>query len=165
MLWKQIDSRLSNNHEMALRRLRSLHKWFLGNPDVFEKYRETINTYIKKCYLRKMIKEETIDTSDKIWYLPHHPVFHPQKQGKVWVVLDPATKYKGKSLNKELFRGPELLNSLVGVLLWFWNHEIALVRDVEVMFHQLRVKSSERDALWFLCANSPFEDPAKIDTY
>ena len=45
MLWKQIDSRLSNNHEMALRRLWSLHKWFLGNLDLFEKYKETINTY------------------------------------------------------------------------------------------------------------------------
>ena len=40
MLWKQIDSRLSNNHKIALRRLRSLHKAFLENPDLFEKYKE-----------------------------------------------------------------------------------------------------------------------------
>ena len=83
MLWKQIDSRLPNNHEMALRRLRSLHKRFLGNPDLFEKYKETINTNIKEGHARKMTKEETINTSDKTWYLPHHPVFHPQKLGKV----------------------------------------------------------------------------------
>ena len=61
---------------MALRRLKSLHKWFLGNPDLFEKYKETINTYIKEGYARKMTKEETIYTSGKGWYLPHHPVFH-----------------------------------------------------------------------------------------
>ena len=77
MLWKQIDSRLPNNHEMAMRKLRSLHKQFRGNPDLFEKYKETINTYIKEGYARKMTKEETINTSDKIWYLPHHPVFYP----------------------------------------------------------------------------------------
>ena len=33
------------------------------------------------------------------------------------------------------------------------------------MFHQVRVKSSDRDSLWFLWADSPFEDPTKIDTY
>ena len=164
MLWKQIDSRLPNNHEMALRRLISLHERFLGNPELFEKYRETINTYIKECYARKIRKEETINTSDKTWYLSHHPVFHPQKPGKVRVVFDAATKYKGKSLNKELFPGPELLNSLVGVLLRFRNHKKPF-GDVEAMFHQVRVKPSDRDALWFLWADSPFEDPTKIDTY
>ena len=101
----------------------------------------------------------------KTWYLPHHPVFHPQKPGKVRVVFDAAAKYKGKGLNKELFTGPDLLSSVVGVLLRFRNHKIALVGDVEAMFHQVRVKPSDRDALRFLWAESPFKDPTKIDTY
>ena len=152
MLWKQID-RLPNNHEMAMRRLRSLHKRFLGNPDLFEKYNEIINTYIKYGYARKMTKEETINTSNKTWYLPHHPVFHPQKPGKVRAVFNAAAKYKGKSLNKELFTDPDLLKSLVGVLLRFQNHKIALVEDVEAMFYQVRVKPSDIDALRFLWAD------------
>ena len=78
MLWKQIDRRLPNNHEMALRRLKSLHKRFLGNPDLSEKYKETINTYIKEGYARRMTKEKTINASDKTCYLPHHPVFDSQ---------------------------------------------------------------------------------------
>ena len=45
---------------MALRRPRSLHKRFLGNPDLHEKYKVAINTYIKEGYARKMTKEETI---------------------------------------------------------------------------------------------------------
>ena len=53
---------------------------------------ETINTYIKEGYPRKMTKEETINTSDKTWYLPHHPVFHTQKPGKVRVVFDTTEK-------------------------------------------------------------------------
>ena len=153
MLWKQIDSRLPSNHEMALRRLRSLHKRFLGNPDFFEKYKETVNTYIKESYTRKMTKEETINTSDKTWYLPDHSVFHPQKPEKVRVVFHATAKYKGKNLNKELFTGPDLPNSLVGVLLRFRNHKTALVEDVEAIFHQVRVKPSDRDALRFLWAD------------
>ena len=81
------------------------------------------------------------------------------------VVLDAAARYKGKRLNIELFTGPDLLNSLVGTLLRFRNHKIALVVDVEAMFHQVRVKPSDKDALRFLWVDSPFEDPTKIDTY
>ena len=77
---------------MALRRLRSLHKWFLGNTDHFEKYMETINTYIKEGYPRKMTKEETINTSDETCHLPHHPVFHPKKPGKVRVLQNMRAK-------------------------------------------------------------------------
>ena len=120
MLWKRIYSRLPNNHQMTLRRrLRFLHKRFLGNPDLFENYEETINMYTKEGYASKMIKRETINTSDNTWYLPLHPVFHPQNPGEVRVVFDSAAKHKGKSLNKELFTGPDLLNSLVVVLLLF----------------------------------------------
>ena len=50
ILWKQIDSSLLNNHEIALRRLTFHHKQFLGNPDLFEKYKETTNTCIKQGY-------------------------------------------------------------------------------------------------------------------
>ena len=81
------------------------------------------------------------------------------------VVFDAAAKYKEKSLNKELFTGPDLLNSLVGVLPRFRNHKTALVRDVEAMFPQVRMKPSAKDVLWFVWADSPFEDPTKIDTY
>ena len=81
------------------------------------------------------------------------------------MAFDAATKYKGKSLNKELFTGPDLLYRLVAVLRQFRNEKIALVGDMEATFHQVSVKPSDRDALWFLWADSPFQDPTKIGTY
>ena len=65
MLRKEMDSRLLNNHEIALRRLRFLPKRFLGNLDLSVKCNEAISTYIKEGYARKMTKEETISTSEK----------------------------------------------------------------------------------------------------
>ena len=44
---------------------------------------------------------------------------------------------KRKSLNKALFTGPGLLNNLVDVLLQYRNHKIALVGDMEAIFHQV----------------------------
>ena len=62
------------------------------------------------------------------------------------MVSDAVTKYKGKSLNKELFTGPDLL-SLVSALLRFQNHKIVFVGDMEAVFRQVRVKTSDRDTL------------------
>lgn len=66
------------------------------------------------------------------------------------VVFDCAAKFKGKSLNSELLQGPDLMNSLVGVLMRFRQDHIALAADIEAMFHQVRVEEEDCDALRFL---------------
>ena len=43
-----------------------------------------------------------------------------------------------------------MLNSLFGVLQRFWFHPVALVADVEAMFHQVKVPDIDCDALRFL---------------
>ena len=53
------------------------------------------------------------------WYVPHHEVYHPNKPGKIRVVFDCSAKFVGLSLNSMLYKGPDLTNSLVGVLTRF----------------------------------------------
>ena len=83
---------------------------------------------------KKDNKKETINTSDKTWHLLHHPVFHLQKPGKVRVVFDATAKYKDKTLNKELFTGPDLLNSLIGYLFDFETIKLPLLETWKLCF-------------------------------
>ena len=69
------------------------------------------------------------------------------------VVFDCAAKYKGRSLNQELLQGPDLNNTLVGVLLRFRQDKIAIVADIETMFHQVKVEPKDCNALRFLWWN------------
>lgn len=55
-------------------------------------------------------------TSEIVWYIPHHGVYHPRKPGKLRVVFNCSAKFCGISLNDTLLTGPDLINSLVGVL-------------------------------------------------
>ena len=48
-------------------------------------------------------------------------------------------KYDGVSLNSNLLPGPDLTNSLVGVLLRFRQSKIGMMSDIEAMFHQVNV--------------------------
>ena len=54
------------------------------------------------------------------------------------------------SLNKLLLSGPDLTNNLLGVLLRFRQDPVALVGDIEQMFHSFKVKEEFRDFLRFL---------------
>ena len=82
--------------------------------------------------------------------LPHHPVFHPKKPEKTHVVFDCSAKYRDTSLNGQLSQGPNLTNSLVGVLTRFRKGPVALMVDIESMFLQVRVPLEDANVLRFL---------------
>ena len=146
---ENVPPSLQNNRAVAKHRLGLLKKQLKREPMVHEKYKEFMGDLLKKDYARKVTCLE-LGPLGTHWYLPHHPVFNPQKPGKIRVVFDCSAKYRGTSLNDQLLQGPDLTNSLVGVLSRFRQELIAVMSDVEAMFHQVRVLPSDCDALRFL---------------
>ena len=84
------------------------------------------------------------------WYIPHHPVVNAAKNTRVRIVFDCAAKYEGVALNEKVLQGPDLINGLLGILLRFRQHPVALTADVEAMFLQVKVPPGDRDVLHFL---------------
>ena len=83
------------------------------------------------------------------------------KPEKFRIVFDVAADSNGNSLNKALLIGPDLLNSLMGVLMRFRYYRVAFSADIEVMYHQVRVNPD--DALRFLWLDVNSDE--KPDTY
>ena len=151
LLWKEnCKNRLPNNLPLAQRRLFSLKKRLMKDTVLKERYTKVINDYLKKGYARKVPQNEITNNKDITWYLPHHPVTNVHKPDKVRVVFDCAAKYNGVSLNDALMAGPPLMNTLTGVLIRFRKEKIALMGDVESMFHQVKVDPVHINALRFL---------------
>ena len=73
----------------------------------------------------------------------------PKKPDKIRVVFDCSARYAGTSLNQNLLQGPDLTNSLVGVLCRFRQEAVAFSCDVESMFHQFFVNEEDGDLLRF----------------
>ena len=94
---------------------------------------------LNKGYAVEVPQNEVGRKDGKVWYLPHHPVVNPNKE-KSRIVFDCAAQHRGVSLNSRVLQGPDLTNKLVGVLTRFRLHQVALMADVEAMFHQVRVK-------------------------
>ena len=147
--WRQYPPFLPYNRPMAERRLQVLKRRFLQDEKLFESYKTTMEEYIAKGHARKVpCNEVHVDDKRPLWYLPHHPVLN--KPGKTRVVFDCAAKYGGTSLNDQLLTGPDLTNSIVGVLMRFREERVALLADIECMFHQVRVPPDDQDAFRFL---------------
>ena len=113
----------------------------------FVRYTTTMNEYLSKGHAVKLTSGELLPTEEKfVWYLPHHPVVHPRKPGKVKVVFDCAANFLGVSLNDMLPQSPGLNNNLIGVLMRFPEEPVVVVADIESMSHQVRVDSEDCDA-------------------
>ena len=148
--WRYSPSSLPNNRVLAEHRLKLLRRRLAKDPDLFQKYSSFIDNLLDKDYARKVPDHQVNESGKAAWFLPHHPVFHPKKPEKVRVVFDCAAKYRGVSLNNVLLPGPDMTNSLVGVLTRFRQERIAVMADIECMYYQVRVPLSDSDVLRFL---------------
>ena len=148
--WKLQQPSLPNNTALAEQRLKLLKKRLCRDPNLFGKYSSVIDDYLHKGYCEKVPDSSLSRADGMVWYLPHHPVLHPAKPDKTRVVFDCAAKYANTSLNDLLLQGPDFNNSLVGVLLRFRQERIALMSDVESMFHQVQVTPAHCDLFRFL---------------
>lgn len=143
------DTEFPNNMLLAEKRASYLMRRFLKDDNFKEDYVTAMNTTLEKGYAERVPESERGRNDGKVWYIPHHGVRHPQKK-KLRVVYDCAASYKSVSLNQELLQGPDLTNSLIGVLLRFRKENVALMADIEAMFHQVKVPRADRDLLRFL---------------
>ena len=139
LLWRQKKVKLPNNVVLAEKRLAQLEKNLDRNEEKAKAYYTTMDSYIYKGYAKKLSNVEVAFEPENTWFLPHHAVTNPNKPGKTRLVFDEAASYKGTSLNDQLVTGPDLLNSLVGVIMRFRLHAIAITADIETMFFQVRV--------------------------
>ena len=147
--WKNYPPCLEDNKRLAEHRLSLLKKRLQRDSALLSKYAAFMEDLLSKGYAQR-VQDNKLGSLNTHWYLPHHPVFHPKKPDKTRVVFDCSAKYRGTSLNDQLLQGPDLTNSLVGVLTRFREERVAFMSDVESMFYQVLVRPSDCDALRFL---------------
>ena len=148
--------RLPNNRDQALSRLTSLRCTLERKP----KMKADFVTFMQSIFDRDQAElAPPLPEGSECWYLPLFGVYHPQKPDKIRVVFDSSAQHHGISLNDVLLTGPDLNNSLLGVLLRFRKESVAVIADIEQMFHSFIVREDNRDFLRFLWFNN--NDPSQ----
>lgn len=157
LLWKNTETNLDSNFEIAKNRLKYLNKRLENNPNLKKEYSKVFEEYEELDIIEK-VPETEIRKNESVFYLPHHAVVKENNEStKVRPVFDGSVKNKGSvSLNEVLDCGPSLLPQLIDLLLRFRYHTIPFTGDITKAFLQLSVKEIERDYLRFLWNDSTY---------
>lgn len=139
------DDSIPNNRQVVEQRPAHLLRKIRKNDTFFEEYKGFMNDVIMKGCAEVVPNDQLECDKEKVWYIPHHGDHHPRKR-TICVVFDCAATFGGTSLNQELLQGPNLTNTLLGVLLRFHQGPIALMADI----HQVKVAIEDVDFLRFL---------------
>ena len=138
-----------NTKSAAFHRFKLLEKKFQYDNNYKLQYHNFMNDIITRG---EAIPSDS-DT-DESWYISHFGVFHPKKPDKIRVVFDCAAKVGGISLNDFLLQGPEHINDLQGILIRFRVNPVAIMGDIERMFHQFKVPKEHQKYLKFFWYNA-----------
>ncbi|XP_068234252.1 uncharacterized protein [Palaemon carinicauda] len=133
---------LPNNKKQAVSRAKRQRRKMKNSEDYRQQYTAFMNKLFEKGYAYKIPDDEV--NKIPVWYLPHHAVF-PPKKGKIRVVFDCSAKFEGVSLNDVLLQGPNLTNSLTGVLIRFRQEVYAFIGDIEAMFFHIKIPPENQD--------------------
>lgn len=105
--------------------------------------------YLERGHVEEVPRDEIISPcSNAAFWLLVFPVMHATKPS-VRLVFDAKAEFKGVSLNSLLYAGPDLNNSLRGVLLRFRANPVAFALDIAYMFNCFGVPADQRDMLRF----------------
>nr|XP_022300829.1 uncharacterized protein LOC111109032 [Crassostrea virginica] len=147
---------LPNNHSQAMRRARILDSSLKKNPTKLGHALE----FMKNIFDRNHAEvAPPLKPNEECWYLPIFGVYHPLKPEKIRMVFDSSARFQDLSLNSVLLSGPDLTNSLIGVLMRFRMETVAVVADIEQMFYCFGVAEKHRNFLRFLWYTN--NDPTK----
>ena len=142
--------------ESVMALLRSTERRLLKYPERAAIYRTEMEKLIEAGAVQEVTREEP---SGECWFIPHHLVSH---NGKHRLVFNCSHQHLGQALNQYLLPGPTLGASLVGVLLRFREHPIAVSGDIKGMFHQVRLLPDDRPLLRFLWRDLKVDEPPRV---
>lgn len=141
--------KMPNNKTVVEQRALSLKRRLNKDLSFRSDYITCMSKMLANGYAERVSSEQLARCDGRVWYIPHHGVYHHKKK-KLRVVFDCGATFQGTSLNSQLLQGPDLTNLLVGVLTRFRKEPVVLMADIEAMYHQVRVPAEDSDLLRFL---------------
>lgn len=115
---------------------------------------------VSKGVARKLEREESDSYVGPIHYRHHHEVMKPGSSSTpMRIVFDSSSTYQGHQLNSYWAKGPDVLNSMLGVLLRMRQEEVVVVGDISRMYHTIKLDRKDQHTHRFLWRSFDLSKP------
>jgi len=138
---------IPNNYGLAIGILHSIVK--KSSRRQLEIVNEMFNEQLESGIIERVLDAVP---GDRTHYLPYHFVIKEGKSTPLRIVYNGSAKRKKTdlSLNDCMYKGVNLLPNMLSVLLRFHLYRVAIIADIDKVFHQIQLHESERNFLRFL---------------
>ena len=162
--WKRDPAQLPDNQVQVQRKLEITEARLIKQPEIGKAYDDQMKDMEDRGFSRKLSDKEVPEWKGPVHYVSHHAVVRPEKKSTpVRIVFNSSATFKGHCLNDFWYKGPDLLNSLFGVILRFRENAVAVCADIEKMYHMVAIPQIDQHVHRFLWRN--LETERKPDTY
>ena len=156
--WKDDMPQLPSDFDLCSKRLKSLQRKLLNQPELLREYDEIIRDQERARIIEQIPDAEAHASKDcNIHYLPHHAVVRSDHDTtKLRVVYDGSAKTPDReySMNDCLETRPNFTPQLIDILLRFRWYNVGLT-DIKKAFLMMGITESDRDMLRFLSLKDP----------
>ncbi|XP_037818450.1 uncharacterized protein LOC119608194 [Lucilia sericata] len=152
---------IGSSRNIALSQFLRNESRLLKNPTQKTAYDRVISEY---ALLNQMTKV-TSSSTNSVYYLPHHAVLKPDSTTtKLRVVFNASSpSSNGYSLNDILYPGPVLQSDLTILMLRWRLFRYVFNADIEKMYRQILVDSSQTPFQRIIFRDSPQKDPQDFE--
>ncbi|XP_068245411.1 uncharacterized protein [Palaemon carinicauda] len=153
--WTKDPKLLQNNVSVALARQKGTAKRLMKlGSDYAQAYNDQILDITKRNVIRKLSDEEVKNYVGRVTYIQHHEMLKPGSVSTpLRIVFDSSAKYMGQSLNSFWAKGPNILNSMFGILLRFREKAIGIAGDINKMYNCIKLPELEQHVHRFFWRN------------
>ncbi|XP_046856139.1 uncharacterized protein LOC124449243 [Xenia sp. Carnegie-2017] len=158
--WKKTPQDLPDNKIQALKRLESTERRLLKIPTQAAVYNNKMTEMENMGFSRKLSEKEVKEHKEPVHYISHHAVLWPYSTSTpVRIVFNSSATFRGHKLNDYWQKGPDLLNSLFGVILRFREKKVALTADISNMYHRVLIPVEDQHVHRFLWRDLEIDRP------
>lgn len=152
--WKKDPKLLLDNRIQAEKKLETLEKRLMMNPDHAKAYDQRMNEMVESKFSRKLSEKELKEYQGPVHYISHYAVVRPEKKSTpVRIVFNSSAVFKGHCLNDYWLKGPDLLNNMFGVILRFRENAVAVSADISKMYHRVLIPEADQHVHRYLWRN------------
>lgn len=152
---KQSPRVLGKSRHIAYKRLKTLEHKFIKNPDLKEKYIQTMREFERSGHMKKIV----ISPEFQYNYLPHHAVINYQKETTpIRIVYDASCPTDtGLSVNDIQLKGKSQQDELINILYRYRSHRYIICADIEKMYRMIYLNPQQQKLQCILWRENPNE--------
>ena len=153
---------LNDNYNAALKALERRETRLKKDENLMKLYDDQVNDFVKRGVISKLSKIELSNWDGPVRYVDHHEVFKEGSTTPLRIVINSSFRNGNElSFNEILMKGPNVLTSLLNVLIRWRLYPVAFVGDISKMYHNVKTGELEghlRRLLWRKCDQSKNPD-------